>query len=423
MTLTIQQYADVLKTQYPQRRITELFYKRSPLLALIPKVDDFEGEDMRITVEVAPTTGGSATFSDAQSNIGPTTHRGFVLTVKKDYSLYRIETHVRRASRSKKGAVVKATDTQMDAALNVISTSMSAAAYRNGGGSRAVIESVAGNDLFITQAIDARLFERNMFVQVSTDDGNPNAPQAGVVGAAVQVTTVSRRARRLTAAAPWPAEYQPGRFLFRRGDYGLMMQGLDGYLPATAPQPGDPNFLNVDRSEDVERLAGQRYVATVADDGTMARALNNAIAELRVFGPGGSQNPDVIMMNSLDRAILANELDTKTSYGKLEARMSPDTARFSFETMVLTTDEGDVNVLGDPYCPRGIGYALELKTWKLHHLGPCPGFIDEDGEGMFLRVGDADAIEARIGSYHELECNAPGRNMRIDYSDITNAAA
>lgn len=418
MTLTVAQYQAVLMRQYPQKRLAEMFFRKARVLALIKKADDFEGDDMGISVEVAPTTGGSATFSDAQASIGGTTHRRFLLTRKADYSLYRIRNQVLRASRSKKGAVVKATDSQMRAAMNVITTSMGISTYRNGGGYRGVIQSGGGTPtLTLTELVDMRNFEVGMQVQPSATDGT-----SGAVIADIQtITAIDRTARTITrSGGNWDAgNYANGNYIFRRGDFGNMLTGFGGWLPLTAPTAGD-SFNGVDRSIDVQRLAGNRYVGTIAADLTLERCLNNAVSEQIIYGG----NPDVILLNTLDLAILKNQLSGKINYDKLSAKMpSGSKAEISFKTIVLASDEGDVNVMGDPFCPRGLAYSLDLSSWTLHHLGACPGFITEDGDGIFQRAYNDDAQEARIGSYHELECEAPGHNSVIDISELTANAA
>ena len=416
MTLTVAQYEQVLFRQYPQKRLAKMFFSKSRLLALIPKADDFDGFDKRISMETSPTSGGSAGFSEAQSSIGPTSHEGFVMTRRQDYSLFRITTEVRRAARSNKGAVVKSTDSQVRGAMNTIARSMSISMFRNGGGARGQIESGGGTDtLTLTSAADMVNFERNMYVQPSTTDGTSGSAIADVE----QIGSINRRARTITlASGTWSAvNYAADNYLFRRGDHNAMMQGLDAWIPATDPLAAD-SFNGVNRSVDADRLSGIRYTATSGTDLTIENALINGCTEVSTLGNG---EPDVIVMNSRDFGRFKTQLGNKVVYDKMSAKMPKgNEANLSFDVISLMADHGKVGVIGDRDCPRNVAYALETSSWKLHHLGPCPGYIEGAADGIFDRVYNADAHEARIGSFHNLGCEAPGHNGRFNLTEVLN---
>jgi hypothetical protein len=58
-----------------------------------------------------------------------------------------------------------------------------------------------------------------------------------------------------------------------------------------------------------------------------------------------------------------------------------------------------------------------MDCWKLRSLGKAPHILTYGMEGLEgLRVGNADALEIRIGLYGNLICNAPGFNANVKVS-------
>lgn len=54
-----------------------------------------------------------------------------------------------------------------------------------------------------------------------------------------------------------------------------------------------------------------------------------------------------------------------------------------------------------------------MNVWKLYSLGQVPKiFKYKDGIEM-LRLGNADAMELRVGAYSQLGCSAPGWNSQL----------
>jgi hypothetical protein len=55
-----------------------------------------------------------------------------------------------------------------------------------------------------------------------------------------------------------------------------------------------------------------------------------------------------------------------------------------------------------------------MDVWKLRSLGRAPHVLTYGMEGLEgIRVGNADALEVRIGYYANLICSAPGWNAVI----------
>lgn len=414
MTATSVTIANILKTIYVKDAIAELAYKKSKLLGLVKKDTSMEGENWVVGNRYAGTGGGSANFTDAQANVFGASYGRFTNTPALDYSLARITTLAKRQSGSNKGALVRGIKSEVDAAYYTIARSMSRTMYGNGGGARGVVASGAGSTtLTLTDPDDIVGFEVGMVVSASATDGTSGTE---LDSNTQRLTAVDRDAGTITAAGNWDAsDFQAGRFLFRHGDFGAMATGLDAWLPASAPG-GSDSFKGFNRSVDTTRHAGIRYVATAATDGNIQGALVNASARaLRE-----AAMPDHVFMHPLDFAALVNELGAKRQYTDVSGRgMDGKSASFGWQALVLHSAAGqDLKILSDADCPRQVAYMLTLDTWCWRSYGDLPGFIDDDGSGEWLRVGNADAMEARIGYFGNIDCEAPGHNVRINLTQV-----
>ncbi len=97
--------------------------------------------------------------------------------------------------------------------------------------------------------------------------------------------------------------------------------------------------------------------------------------------------------------------------------MKHDEADIAFAGITVNAPYGPITVIPDRNCPAVTCYLLQMDTWKLRTLGKAPHILTYGLEGLEgLRVGNADALEVRIGYYGNLVCNAPGWNCVIQLS-------
>jgi hypothetical protein len=402
-----------LKQLYPQKRLPELTFQKHPFWGIVKKRTDFGGRNAQISNQFAPTAGGSADFSVALTRKQGAAYEDFVVTRKKDYSVWSIDTETVRATKGDAMALGKAVEKESMAAWNTIRRSISISLFRNGGGARGLILSGGGTTtLQLANRADARFFEKNMWIDSDTTDGTSGA----VAGFPLQITGgVDRVLGRLTrSAGNWNAGggYGDGHYLFRDGDFGAMLSGLDAWLPATVTST---SFYGVDRTQDSVRLGGVRYTANAITDSTIERTLVNASAETGLQGDGTC---DVVIVNPLTWGKLNNEIGSKTEYTIMPAQSHKGTlASIGYKTIELMGAGGPMKIIADGDCPTTLAYMLQLDTWTLATLGEGPGWIDEDGNRM-LREGSADAIEGRLGFFGNLWCENPGANCRIDLTAV-----
>lgn len=405
----------VLKRLYPQTKIDRVLYEDNPLLGMMAKDEEFYGEDLRLALMYAPTTGRSATFANAQSNKAGASYKGFNLTRVTDYSLFSIDGQAIRAAKNSKGALVNALEAEGDANLHALKRSIAISQYRNGGGAIGKVGSTSTVTLTLSEKADVTNFEVGQHIVTSTTDGTSGSVDAG---SETTITGIDRDAGTLTAAANWTTggDYSDDDFLFTDGDFGAKMSGLEAWCPASAP--GATAFFGVDRTDDVTRLGGVRIASNASLDVTIERCLVRAAARLR--REGGMA--DYCFMNPEDVYQLDNELGAKREYQTLTAVNAKGTSvgAFGYSALCLMTPAGMIYVVPDQNVPKAVAWMLTMKTWKLYSLGPAAGWLSED-KNQILRESTSDAYEGRMGGYMNVGCKAPGWNARINLSTVVQA--
>ena len=396
MTATIATLQAGIKTLYPQKAIENTYFEASPTFAVIEKNTEWSGSPMHIALALGGTP-GSHTFANAQTVSGQVTNVGFDITIARDYNVIRIATEAIRASRNDMGSLMRGVKQQADGALYTQKKTLGIDLFRSGTGSRGRISSGADTaTLTLTDANDAFNFEvGDVLVSNSVDSS------AGISANSVAITGIDYDAGTLTATAAWHADFDTSDYLFRLGDASASMSGFAAWNPASAPSATP--FFGLDRTTST-KLSGVRYDYTVAGDGTMERYLINLIT--RACRLGG--DPRLIVVSPIRWGNFENELGDKARYDRMEGQHTDgSTASIGFDVISLMGPKGKVKVLADPYCPHNTVRGLDLKHWCFSTLGPM-GWLDDDGKGQWLRQGDADAMEARLGWYGNLYSDFPG---------------
>ena len=382
-------FAAALKQHYTDQKIENMVYKDNPFLAMISKYEDFGGSNLKLPVKYGIPMGRSATFADAQSNKTASQLKAFLLTRTSDYAIASIKNETIEASKGNANAFIEAATFEIDGAIEAATRSLAISLYGDGSGQLGVVGSIdtTGTNDAITLATiqDITNFEVGMELNFGTATTNRELLLINRDTGVMEVDTSS-------GATATEAIYVDG-------DKDLMLTGLGGWLPSTAPDSTD-SFFGVDRSADTSRLAGIRF------DGSslpLEEALIGAAA--RVAREGGK--PDVCFINYSNFADLEKALGSKVSY--VDVKVNPE---IGFRGILIHGPRGPIKVIPDQNCPNGVAYMLQMDVWKLYSLGKAPKILDSDGL-KFLRESAADAVEARIGYYAQVGCRAPGYNVRI----------
>jgi len=316
-------------------------------------------------------------------------------------------------------AFVDALKVSVDGGFRSITNNLAHDLFGDGTGSRGEIGTYSKSGSTVTIQLanenDIVFFEKGMTLVASLTSGG--APSADTI----QLTAVNRASGVIvgtasTGASPLSANWAVSSIMSVEGDLPsagasstadfLAIAGLAAWLPKVSPTSGD-NFFGVDRSVDPTRLAGLRYDATAF---TIEEGMTNALAF--VNREGG--RPDLCVMDFASFAALSNALGAKVQYVQVEH----DEVQVAFEGIIFQSAYGKVNVLADRSCPPQTAYLLTMNTWKLRSLGKVPKILTYGIEGLDgLRVGNADALEVRIGYYAQLTCSAPGFNCVVSLSN------
>jgi len=385
----------VLKTLYPSKRIKYVGYRDNPLLALVPKNDKFFGRNLAVPIWYGGNASGSRVFAKAQANQRTSLHEDFLITRVRDYALGTLDMETLLATANDEGAFISSVESEVDGTIRGAARNLAVSLYRNKGGARGQIGSIASGVMTLLNTADVTNFERGMTLVQSTADGTSGSLGSGLS----EITAVNRREGKLTAAN-W-TNFTANDYLFREGDFGVSISGLASWIPQTAPTVGGgDSFFGVDRAAD-SRLYGQYHDGSAQ---TIQEALEAADVKLAVEGGKASH----VFMNPRDVGTLRTGLGSSVIYDKVS---SPDMASISFSTLALFgLGTGKVNIVPDRNCPAGLFYMLDMDTWMLHSLGGGPK-IFSDLNGQFLTVATADSLEFRVGHYAQLACNAPGYNL------------
>lgn len=404
----------------------DLVYKENPFLALVPKdesPDGFAGKYIPVPLEYGTPQGRSHSFSNAQNQQTATALVSFFVYVIEDYQLVTITNLLMEQTKTNAGAFVDAAKLQMDGGFRNITNNIAFELFGDGTATRGSSSAessqngtVAGGTILpLTNANQIVQFEVGMLLVASSTPGG--APSADTV----VITSVDRAngvIRGTASDASLASEWAIGTgiaYLSVAGDIPasgasstssyLALSGLAAWIPSEDPAQDD-SFWGVNRSADPTRLAGCRYDASSM---TIEEGMTNALAFLNREGG----KPDLCVMDFASYAALVNALGAKVQY----VQVNHDEVEVAFEGITFQSAYGRVTVLADRSCPPQTAYLLTMNTFKLRSLGKVPHILTYGMEGLEgLRVGNADALEIRIGYYGNLICSAPGWNCVVQLS-------
>ncbi len=404
----------------------DLVYKENPFLALVPKdesPDGFAGKYIPVPLEYGTPQGRAHSFSNAQNQQTASALVSYFVYVIQDYQLVTITNLLMEQTKTNAGAFVDAAKLQMDGGFRNITNNIAFELFGDGTATRGISTSASsqngvvagGTVLPLSNPNQIVAFEVGMLLVASATAG-------GAVSDDTVIITAVDRANGIiygTASdASLDTEWAIGSgaaYLSISGDLPtagasstssyLALSGLAAWLPVTTPS-GSDNFWGVNRSADPTRLAGCRFDASSY---TIEEGMTNALAFLNREGG----KPDLCVMDFASYAALVNALGAKVQY----VQVNHDEVEVAFEGITFQSAYGRVTVLADRSCPPQTAYLLTMNTFKLRSLGKVPHILTYGMEGLEgLRVGNADALEIRIGYYGNLICSAPGWNCVVQLS-------
>lgn len=410
--------AAALKEYYTPDAVQDMVYKDNPALAMIPKSEEFPGKYKDIPVIYGNPQGRSNTFSRAQARglLTSTLVKEFNVTRITDYGVATIDNQTILATESDKGAFFQAHKKEFDGAINSLTRSLATKIYRGGYGEvgRIKVGSTVASATTITleDIEEITNFEVGMELVVAAATSSGTLRALGSSGNGLIVTGVDRTGGVLTfgAAIDDSADGIPtiahSDYLFIRGDREdaatptrLALSGFEAWVPSTTPT--STAFFGMDRSVDPTRLGGQRYNATGVP-------IEEALIEAEKIVAREQGKIDHFFMSYDKVGQLKKALGAKVDYVDVEV------GNISFRGLRYLGAKGDIKVVPDQNCPDNRCFGLTLDSWELASLGPMVRVIDTDSLEM-LRLSTEDGFEYRIAFYGNLCCNAPGKNINIQW--------
>ncbi len=400
MALDLTSFASALKAHYTNDKVENMVYNDNPLLAMMPKMEDFGGKNLPIPILYGNPQGRSAAFATAQANKTSSQLKDFVLTRARDYSLASIDNETMEASKGNSNAFMEAATTEIDGAINSAARSLAIAMYGTGSGVMGqILSGSATTTLTLVDPESVTNFEKGQTLVASIANGG-GALRVG----SQAVSGLDRDAGTITGSVAWSTAITAladGDFLFTQGDYDAKIKGLLAWIPSTAPT--STAFFSVDRTADVTRLGGIRFDASSMP---IEEGLNKAASRAAREGA----KPNVCFMGYSKYTDLENALGSKVNY--IDVKVNPE---IGFRGIVINGPRGPIKVIPDQNCPSDRAFMLQMDVWKLYSLGKAPKILDTDGNKM-LRDATADSVEVRVGYYAQLGCRAPGFNVNIKLS-------
>jgi len=386
----------ILKELYPDDALKNLTFQNRPLLAMIPK-GQWDGDSVVVPVTFGNPAGISNDFVTAYNNKANSKSDKFTITNKQLHSLASIGNEVMELSRGRRGAFVEALKYEVDNAVGGAANELAGQLYRGGGGAVGEVSSLTATTITLKNAADSVNFEVGMLVEGDTVNGGGTKHSGSE-----PVTAINRDTGVITMAATSDITgLAANDFLFRAGSYDAAIDGLESWVPNTAP--GATTFFGVNRSVDTSRLGGVRVSSAEVGGMLIEEKLQTGLEKL--VREGGM--PDCIFVHTSVVRDLEISLSSKVQYEQFTC------GDVGFDAVKFHGPAGSVKVIGDRFCPVNRAYLLQTNTWKLMGTrGGLPTIQDKDGR--MIRETGLDSYEVRISLYGNLTCRAPGWNAVID---------
>lgn len=377
----------ILKTWYKDG-VENLLFRNSPVVKKIKKTR-VEGKEQAFSALYSSGGAVGANYTKAKARAAVTSRNvEFKVTPGQLFSCYSMNQQEVQASLSKKGAYMKVAGNKMFAANESLRKMLAGAFYGNGHGligkittTSSVTWTASSTQTFTVPSSCAMKLAVGMGV-IFTEDVGDESDSLGPVevtainGDSVTFKNTTAASISLSATTTYYICYEGST---DSSDNPLLPVGLMGWLPHKANRTGDDwntyigtNFFGVNRSVNVEALAGNYYKPAASED--KYKSIEELIRRCRRYG----SQANMIVMNDADWKAVSQETSLTnayvTNYGENKAKQTKGTSNmmFAFSTSWIE------NVYDDPYCPEGLFYVLDLDTIELWTYTNVEKF-DNDG--------------------------------------------
>jgi hypothetical protein len=401
---------NVLKTIWADGAPMDVATRERFLLSRMTKVDDFEGEDMKIpiTVNNPQAVGPNPAIAFKAAFTGGTAannYKAFTLTKFDLFNSVRLNRKaIMSAKRKGKGAFVDLLEDRTNGMFDAMGDVASTWLYGDGTASIGVRSgAMSGETATLSVPQDTSKFYAGQQLGVYNGAGSAIRTISGASGDGgiwVTVASVDEDAGTITLTTgdtAAVASFASGDTFYPAGGAGGTgaWPGLAAWLPLTAPSA--TLFYGVDRSVDTRRLGGVRL------DNSSGQISDNIMTVAETCNTVLKGRTRIGVVNPVNWTTLSQELADKQVYN------DSSEATYGFDYISVATSAGKVRVYADPACPTNRGYVLDMATWKFHHLGGFPHLVT-DGNSSMEPIDAENSVLVKGAMYGAPACHAPGSN-------------
>ncbi len=409
---TLSNQDSVLKDYYTDDKMKEQSFGDNPLFAMFKKeVGTMAGGRRYVQpVEFANPGGSSADFAMAMTNGTASSYEDFLISRKTQYQRVQVANELLFSTSSSREAFVKAMD-EFDRGFKSLGEKIGRRLYRTSGGAIAKMANSTAATTVITLADKASAFNFHIgqTLTFAAADGTGSQRDSGDT---TTVTAIDHELGTVTCADTLSTKISgigTTDYVFQQGDFGACLAGLEDWLPVDDRDTRlAASFNSVTRSSSPVLLGG------VYMDGTAMGGLDEVIIKLvgKVGKYGGQTSHIFANPESLtDLELLSNS--KMRIVGEMNSSIIGEAGEVlvGFSGYRAVVGGRTVKVYADRNCPSNRLYALQMNTWTQWYSGKLINWLGEMATGSKLQPSqNEDACEARLGSYTNLGCSAPGWN-------------
>jgi hypothetical protein len=385
----------IAKRVYSTDAIGEQTRRDHAFQEMLTRKKVFGGEDFRYIVRHANPQSVSGSFANAQTQADGASSlvKQFATQPGLKYCIVKIDGPSLSRLRGNYQSFVNHVTMELDGGLEELGDSIAFDTLGPGSGQRGRRLSAATNVITLTAGADVRNFKPGMTV-IASANADGSSPRTG----STTVTAVSPGAGTITLlSAAAITSFANNDFLFRQGDPGTTSDSLRQIIPLTEPVLGVDSFRGVDRGSDPQRLAGVRLNDT-------SQTIEETTGLLAVNIKNEGKKANCAFWNP----IRFHEF-TRRMNAKVEFQSAGGTADYGFEYVMIHTSAGVLKVYSEPDLGPDVAFVGKQSSIEVRHLDDgLPDWINDDGLGKTVRMGTADAVEARMRGQHQLIVTVPG---------------
>lgn len=369
--------AFIMKRRYSDSQGSDVSMREHPTYFEISKTGSFDGADFAYAVVTGNPQGISSGFADALSGAETIKGEQFLVTTRQKYAVCTLDGVSMMKARGNKGSFYDFVTRHMDGTLDEMGANIAFDLQRDGTGLRGRRASIAGNIITLTSLQDVDNFRRGMTV-IASANANGSSPRVG----SAKVIKLNRKEKKVELDdASTITSFQDNDYLFRKGDPGNCIEGFGACTPLAAPTSGTL-FRNVERTNDVEALAGSRI-----DDVTVypEEAIGNLAVQISLIG------------KKVKRAVVyptVFQSMVKRLGAKVQYTSPGGAADIGFESLMIHTAGGPVRVTSDPDAVASVVRVFRPDAHELKSIDEIVHVIKDDGNKSQRQSGN-DGIEIR----------------------------